>query len=49
MKNMRLYRGRRRRNRFFLTLSVFAALFGLIWLGLILRRGGTAALRPTPA
>jgi len=36
VKSSRLYRGRKRRNGFFLTLSVFAALFGLIWLGLIL-------------
>ena len=36
MKNMRLYNKRKRRNGFFLTLSVFAALFGLVWLGLIL-------------
>ncbi len=35
-KNLRLYRWRRRRNAFFLTLSVFAAGFGLLWLGLIL-------------
>jgi phosphate transport system permease protein len=33
---MRLYRGRKRRNAFLLTLSVFAAGFGLFWLGLIL-------------
>ena len=36
MKNMRLYRRRKRRNGFFLSLSVLAALFGLVWLGLIL-------------
>jgi phosphate transport system permease protein len=36
MKNMRLYAKRKRRNGFFLTLSVFAALFGLAWLGVIL-------------
>ena len=35
-KNMRLYGKRKRRNGFFLTLSVFAALFGLAWLGVIL-------------
>ena len=29
--------------------SLAAIAAGLIWLGLILRRGGTAALRPTPA
>jgi len=36
MKNRGLYNGRKRRNAFFLTLSVLAALFGLLWLGLIL-------------
>lgn len=36
MKNMRLYHKRKRRNGFFLTLSVLAALFGLLWLGFIL-------------
>jgi phosphate transport system permease protein len=35
-KNMRLYRKRQRNNGMFLTLSVLAAMFGLIWLGLIL-------------
>ncbi len=35
-KNMRLYRKRQRSNGMFLTLSVLAAMFGLIWLGLIL-------------
>jgi len=34
--NRRIYYGRKRRNGFFLSLSAFAALFGLIWLGLIL-------------
>jgi len=36
MRNMRLYRRRKRRNGFFLTLSVLAAFFGLAWLGIIL-------------
>jgi phosphate transport system permease protein len=34
--NRRIYYGRKRRNGFFLSLSAFAALFGLVWLGLIL-------------
>jgi phosphate transport system permease protein len=33
---MRLYNRRKRRNGFFLTLSVCAALFGIAWLGIIL-------------
>jgi len=36
MKNKRLYNRRKRRNGFFLSLSVLAAAFGLLWLGLIL-------------
>ena len=36
MMDKKLYRRRTRRNIFFLVLSVLAALFGLIWLGLIL-------------
>ncbi|MGA7675707.1 MAG: phosphate ABC transporter permease PstA [Rhizomicrobium sp.] len=36
MKNKRLYNRRRSRNAFFLSLSVLAALFGLLWLGFIL-------------
>ncbi len=36
MKNIRLYNKRRRRNGIFLVLSVCAAVFGLLWLGLIL-------------
>lgn len=35
-KNMGLYRKRRRNSGMFLTLSVLAAMFGLVWLGLIL-------------
>jgi phosphate transport system permease protein len=34
--NRRIYNGRKRGNAFFLTLSTFAAFFGLIWLALIL-------------
>jgi phosphate transport system permease protein len=34
--NARIYNGRKRRNGFFLTMSTLAALFGLIWLTLIL-------------
>lgn len=34
--NKRIYNGRMRTNVFFLVLSTFAAVFGLIWLGLIL-------------
>jgi phosphate transport system permease protein len=34
--NRRIYYGRKRRNKFFLSLSTGAALFGLVWLGLIL-------------
>jgi phosphate transport system permease protein len=50
MKNIGLYRGRKLRNGFFLTLSVLAAGFGLIWLGLILYSlfyNGFAALSGT--
>ena len=36
MMNRSLYAGRKIRNGIFLTLSVFAALFGLVWLALIL-------------
>jgi phosphate transport system permease protein len=36
MKNAGLYNRRKQRNAFFLSLSVLAALFGLLWLGLIL-------------
>ena len=36
MKSNDLYAGRKRRNAFFLSLSVLAALFGLLWLGFIL-------------
>ncbi|HEY0282743.1 MAG TPA: phosphate ABC transporter permease PstA [Rhizomicrobium sp.] len=36
MKDMKRYSARKRRNGFFLTLSVFAALFGLAWLFVIL-------------
>lgn len=36
MKSNGLYAGRKRRNAFFLSLSVLAALFGLLWLGFIL-------------
>jgi phosphate transport system permease protein len=36
MMDMKLYRKRKRANAFFLVLSVGAALFGLVWLGLIL-------------
>ena len=36
MMDMKLYRRRKRANAFFLVLSVGAALFGLVWLGLIL-------------
>jgi phosphate transport system permease protein len=36
MKNKGLYNWRKRRNAFFLSLSVLAAAFGLLWLGLIL-------------
>jgi phosphate transport system permease protein len=36
MKTNGLYAGRKRRNAFFLSLSVLAALFGLLWLGFIL-------------
>ncbi|MGC9953876.1 MAG: phosphate ABC transporter permease PstA [Rhizomicrobium sp.] len=36
MKNKRLYKRRKRRNAFFLSLSVLAALFGMLWLGFIL-------------
>jgi phosphate transport system permease protein len=35
-RGRRIYGRRKRRNGFFLTLSVFAAMFGLLWLGLIL-------------
>jgi phosphate transport system permease protein len=35
-KSVQIYWKRKRRNGFFLTLSVFAAFFGLIWLALIL-------------
>ncbi|MBU6442405.1 MAG: phosphate ABC transporter permease PstA [Alphaproteobacteria bacterium] len=50
MKNMGRYRGRRIRNRFFLSLSVLAAGFGLVWLALILGDlvwEGAAAFKPT--
>ena len=36
MKDKGLYNRRKRRNAFFLSLSVLAALFGILWLGLIL-------------
>ena len=36
MKNKGLYNWRRRRNAFFLSLSVLAAVFGMLWLGFIL-------------
>jgi phosphate transport system permease protein len=36
MRNKGLYNRRRQRNAFFLTLSVLAAVFGMLWLGLIL-------------